>query len=72
MSGSTQYGKFQNLCRNTGNLRSTLPICNLFSESPSRGGAGFGPGGCDLRGISLGGGERLANLGKISFAWSWM
>jgi len=35
----------------------------LFNESPSRGGAGFG--GCDLQGISLGGGRYLANLGSI-------
>jgi hypothetical protein len=44
----------------------SLPIDllrQLFSESPSRGGAGFG--GCDLQGISLGGGRYLANLGSI-------
>lgn len=35
----------------------------LFDESASRGGNGFG--GCDLRGISLGGGRYLANLGSI-------
>ncbi|KAI5245789.1 hypothetical protein E4T43_02924 [Aureobasidium subglaciale] len=59
----TQYGNFHDFCRDTGSLRSTLPVCNLFSESPSRGGNGFG--GCDLQGISLGGGEYLANLGSI-------
>ncbi|KAK6004173.1 hypothetical protein QM012_009023 [Aureobasidium pullulans] len=59
----TQYGKFHDFCRDTGSLRSTLPVCNLFGESASRGGSGFG--GCDLRGISLGGGRYLANLGSI-------
>ena len=39
------------------------PLRQLFSESPSRGGNGFG--GCDLQGISLGGGRYLANLGSI-------
>jgi hypothetical protein len=39
------------------------PLRQLFNESPSRGGAGFG--GCDLQGISLGGGRYLANLGSI-------
>jgi hypothetical protein len=38
----------------------------LFSESPSRRGNGFG--GCDLRGISLGGGRYLASLGSILIA----
>jgi hypothetical protein len=45
---------------------SSLPIDSLrklFSESPSRGGNGFG--GCDLQGIPLGGGRYLANLGSI-------
>ena len=35
----------------------------LFSESQSRGGNGFG--GCDLVGFSVGGSRRLANLGSI-------
>ncbi|KAK5172656.1 uncharacterized protein LTR77_002776 [Saxophila tyrrhenica] len=66
---STQYGKFYELCRNTGNLRSTLPVCNLFYESPSRRGGGFGDG-CNLTGIPLNGGdERLANLGSILIAF---
>jgi hypothetical protein len=39
------------------------PLRQLFSESPSRGGNGFG--GCDLQGIPLGGGRYLANLGSI-------
>ncbi|KAG2170635.1 hypothetical protein VTO58DRAFT_106464 [Aureobasidium pullulans] len=59
----TQYGNFHDFCRDTGSLRSTLPVCNLFSESQSRGGNGFG--GCDLVGFSVGGSRRLANLGSI-------
>ncbi|KAH0084132.1 hypothetical protein KCU60_g15394, partial [Aureobasidium melanogenum] len=59
----TQYGKFHNFCRDTGSSRSTLPVCNLFDESASRGGHGFG--GCELRGISLSGDRYLANLGSI-------
>ncbi|KAG9661196.1 hypothetical protein KCU95_g4285, partial [Aureobasidium melanogenum] len=59
----SQYGKFHNFCRDTGSARSTLPVCNLFDESASRGGHGFG--GCELRGISLSGDRYLANLGSI-------
>ena len=58
---STAYGNFHNFCRDTGSIHATLPVCNLFAGSPSRDGTGFG--GCDLEGISLGGGRNLANLG---------
>ncbi|MCJ1451435.1 hypothetical protein MMC28_001772 [Mycoblastus sanguinarius] len=63
--GSTAFGNFHNFCRD-----STLPVCNLFSESPtqqSKGsqleGAGFG--GCALTGITLSNGRNLSNLGSI-------
>ncbi|KAI9816353.1 MAG: hypothetical protein M1832_005110 [Thelocarpon impressellum] len=56
--GSTAFGNFHDFCRDA-----TLPVCNLFDESPNKGGPGFG--GCELRGISLSGGGRLANLGSI-------
>lgn len=59
---STAYGNFFDFCRDTGSLHATLPVCNLFASSPSRGGSGFG-NGCDLLGISLGGDRYLANLG---------
>ncbi|KAK5137115.1 hypothetical protein LTR08_001124 [Meristemomyces frigidus] len=62
----TQYGRFFDFCRDTGSVHSTLPVCNLFNESPARGGSGYG--GCDLEGISLSGGGRLANLGSILIA----
>jgi hypothetical protein len=39
------------------------PLRQLFDESASRGGQGFG--GCELRGISLSGDRHLANLGSI-------
>ncbi|KAK6431459.1 hypothetical protein LTR95_012380 [Oleoguttula sp. CCFEE 5521] len=62
----TKYGNFHNFCRDTGSIHATLPVCNLFPESPSRGGNGFG--GCDLEGIALSGGRNLANLGSILVA----
>ncbi|KAI9796424.1 MAG: hypothetical protein M1833_006196 [Piccolia ochrophora] len=55
---STAYGKFHDFCRD-----SPLPVCNLFNDSPTRGGSGFG--GCVAQGISLGGGRYLSNLGSI-------
>lgn len=55
------YGNFFHLCQHTGSAHSTLPVCNLFNESPARGGDGYG--GCELTGINVGGGDRLANLG---------
>lgn len=62
--GSTQFGNFQNFCRD-----STLPICNLLIP---RGQPNQPPGqayvyeqACVLHGISLSGGRYLANLGTI-------
>lgn len=60
------YGQFLALCRNTGSGYSTLPVCNLFSQSFARSGDGYG--GCELRGINVGGGDRLANLGMWAIA----
>jgi len=58
-----KYGNFADFCRDSGNQWSTLPVCNLFSQSRTRGGDGWS--GCDLTGISLGDGKHLANLGSI-------
>ncbi|KAH7320125.1 chitin synthase III catalytic subunit [Stachybotrys elegans] len=55
--GSTDFGNFENFCRD-----STLPVCNLFSPDHSQNGPW---GGCELRGIGLSGGDRLGNLGSI-------
>lgn len=55
--GSTQFGNFGNFCRD-----STLPVCNLLSNSHDQTG---GWGGCELTGIPLSGGRRLGNLGSI-------
>ncbi|KAK8160450.1 chitin synthase III catalytic subunit [Phyllosticta citrichinensis] len=60
---STAYGNFHDFCRDSGSRAATIPVCNLFNESPARGGTGFD--GCDLTGISLSGGRNLANLGSI-------
>ncbi|KAF2454424.1 chitin synthase III catalytic subunit [Lineolata rhizophorae] len=60
----SQYGKWFDFCRDSGSAQSTIPVCNLFNESPSRGGSGY-DGGCDLTGISLSGDRHLANLGSI-------
>ncbi|KAF2200248.1 hypothetical protein GQ43DRAFT_464137 [Delitschia confertaspora ATCC 74209] len=59
----TKYGIFHDFCRDTGNLYSTLPVCNLFDQSLTRHGSGWG--GCNLTGISLGHNRHLANLGSI-------
>lgn len=59
----SRYGRFDDFCRDTGNLGSTLPVCNLFDQAATRQGTGWG--GCDLVGFSVGGGERLRNLGSI-------
>ncbi|MCJ1399562.1 hypothetical protein MMC11_002764 [Xylographa trunciseda] len=56
--GSTQFGNFGNFCRD-----STLPICNIFTNSLARGGQGFGS--CQLTGIPLANGQHLRNLGSI-------
>jgi hypothetical protein len=65
---STAYGNFHDFCRDTGNTRSTLPVCNLFAGSLSKDNTGFG-NGCELLGISLGGERRLANLGMLYCSW---
>ncbi|KAF2741944.1 hypothetical protein M011DRAFT_490985 [Sporormia fimetaria CBS 119925] len=65
-SAMSKYGNFHDFCRDTGNLYSTLPVCNLFDQSRTRSGTGWG--GCDLTGIPLSGERRLANLGSIIFA----
>ncbi|KAK3943459.1 chitin synthase export chaperone [Diplogelasinospora grovesii] len=55
--GSTQFGNFDNFCRD-----STLPVCNVLSPTASQ----TGPwGGCELTGIPLSNGQRLGNLGSI-------
>ncbi|KAK3344054.1 chitin synthase export chaperone [Lasiosphaeria hispida] len=55
--GSTQFGNFEHFCRD-----STLPICNLLSDSHNQ----TGPwGGCALTGIPLSEGRILGNLGSI-------
>ncbi|KAI7223646.1 hypothetical protein KC352_g16077 [Hortaea werneckii] len=64
---ATRYGAFDDFCRDTGSAHSTLPVCNLFSQSPTRGGNGYG--GCELTGIPLSGDRYLANLGSILLAF---
>lgn len=61
--GKTAYGKFHNFCKDSGSQFATLPVCNLFNESPARGGVAPWYGGCNLHGIPLSGGRYLANLG---------
>ncbi|KAF1923771.1 uncharacterized protein M421DRAFT_305346 [Didymella exigua CBS 183.55] len=60
----SRYGKFDDFCRDTGNSWSTLPVCYLFAQAPTRNGGGW-EGGCTLEGFSVGGGNRLHNLGSI-------
>ncbi|KAI1953985.1 hypothetical protein LOZ57_000327 [Ophidiomyces ophidiicola] len=60
--GSTQFGKFDNFCRDT-----TLPICNIFVDNNQPPNAKFG--GCPLTGIPLSNGRHLANLGSILFCF---
>ncbi|KAK3683767.1 chitin synthase export chaperone [Podospora appendiculata] len=55
--GSTQYGNFEAFCRD-----STLPVCNVLSDSHSQDGPWQG---CKLVGIPLSGGRNLGNLGSI-------
>lgn len=61
------YGKWHNFCRDSGSGYATIPVCNLFNESPARGNPGnTNPpyyGGCQLTGIPLSGDRHLANLG---------
>jgi hypothetical protein len=105
----SRYGKFDDFCRDTGNVGSTLPgtlktlviepvlrsaptnrpqsatyvvippplaglpsvtatltviLClQLFNQAPTRQGTGW-EGGCELTGFSVGGGDRLRNLGE--------
>ncbi|KAK0634803.1 chitin synthase III catalytic subunit [Bombardia bombarda] len=55
--GSTQFGNFENFCRD-----STLPVCNVLSDSHDQ----TGPwNGCALTGIPLSDGRHLGNLGSI-------
>ncbi|EXJ91461.1 hypothetical protein A1O3_00009 [Capronia epimyces CBS 606.96] len=58
--GSTQFGKFQDFCRD-----STLPICNILTNNNQPPGKNYG--GCILRGITLSNNRNLANLGSILF-----
>lgn len=60
----SRYGKFDDFCRDTGNSWSTLPVCYLFSQAPTRNGGGW-EGGCVLEGFGVGGGDNLHNLGSI-------
>ncbi|KAF2633500.1 hypothetical protein BU25DRAFT_427013 [Macroventuria anomochaeta] len=60
----SRYGKFDDFCRDTGNSWSTLPVCYLFSQAPTRNGGGWN-GGCTLQGFPVGNGNRLHNLGSI-------
>ncbi|KAI1418201.1 chitin synthase III catalytic subunit [Hypoxylon sp. FL1857] len=55
--GSTNFGNFDAFCRD-----STLPVCNVLSETHTQRG---GWGGCDLQGIPLSGDRYLGNLGSI-------
>ncbi|KAL1601403.1 hypothetical protein SLS60_006316 [Paraconiothyrium brasiliense] len=61
----SRYGYFDTFCRDSGNLWSTLPVCYLFDQAPTREGTGW-DNGCQLRGITLKGDNKvLANLGSI-------
>ncbi|KAL8971072.1 MAG: hypothetical protein Q9183_001220 [Haloplaca sp. 2 TL-2023] len=66
--GSTQFGNFNNFCRD-----STLPVCNLFNPWRDRPdeliGELQGYDGCQLSGIGLSGGRHLGNLGSILIAF---
>ncbi|KAF2083861.1 hypothetical protein K490DRAFT_69345 [Saccharata proteae CBS 121410] len=62
---TTAYGNWHDFCRDSGSGHATIPVCNLFNESPSRGGQSPYYGGCQLTGIPLSGGRHLANLGSI-------
>ncbi|KAF1831052.1 hypothetical protein BDW02DRAFT_71924 [Decorospora gaudefroyi] len=60
----SQYGKFADFCRDTGNEWSTLPVCYLFNPASTKTNTGW-PGGCTLQGFPVGGGDNLHNLGSI-------
>ncbi|KAI1432466.1 chitin synthase III catalytic subunit [Xylaria sp. CBS 124048] len=55
--GSTNFGNFEDFCRD-----STLPVCNVLSDSHNQNGPW---GGCMLKGIQLKNGQHLGNLGTI-------
>ncbi|OTA91392.1 hypothetical protein M434DRAFT_13183 [Hypoxylon sp. CO27-5] len=55
--GSTNFGNFDAFCRD-----STLPVCNVLSETHNQQGRW---GGCELQGIPLSGDRHLGNLGSI-------
>ncbi|KAI0433260.1 chitin synthase III catalytic subunit [Xylaria sp. FL1042] len=55
--GSTNFGNFEDFCRD-----STLPVCNVLSNSHNQLGDW---GGCQLTGIALKNGQHLGNLGSI-------
>lgn len=61
--GSTQFGNFNDFCRD-----STLPVCNLFTNNTSQP-INEAFGGCALKGIPLSHGRHLANLGSILLAF---
>jgi len=56
----SEYGNFGDFCRD-----STLPVCNIVTRAANQPPGRPFPGSCELRGISLGGGSYLANLGSI-------
>ncbi|CAG5154171.1 uncharacterized protein ALTATR162_LOCUS3495 [Alternaria atra] len=60
----SRYGKFDDFCRDTGNNWSTLPVCYLFNPASTQDDNGW-QDGCTLQGFSVGGGDRLRNLGSI-------
>ncbi|KAH6621039.1 chitin synthase III catalytic subunit [Chaetomium sp. MPI-SDFR-AT-0129] len=55
--GSTKFGNFNEFCRD-----STLPVCNILSETNNQTGPWLG---CELTGIPLSNGQHLGNLGSI-------
>ncbi|KAF1844678.1 uncharacterized protein K460DRAFT_365625 [Cucurbitaria berberidis CBS 394.84] len=63
----SRYGKFDDFCRDTGNMWSTLPVCYLFDQASTKKGTGW-EGACTLRGFPVGGDARLRNLGSIIIA----
>ncbi|RAH44260.1 chitin synthase export chaperone [Aspergillus brunneoviolaceus CBS 621.78] len=60
--GSTQFGNFNDFCRD-----STLPVCNLFVSNNQPPNKAYG--GCVLKGIELSGDRYLSNLGSILLAF---
>ncbi|PWY78453.1 export control protein CHS7-like protein [Aspergillus sclerotioniger CBS 115572] len=60
--GSTQFGNFNDFCRD-----STLPVCNLFVSNNQPPNKEYN--GCPLYGIELSNGRYLSNLGSIILAF---